>query len=773
MADGDAGAALLRDLTGGGWLVSRRGFLQASAAVPLSMALSRSNVLGGQLRFGDGAAYDLVRTKVPDPEVIKFSVAMPGKPAVELVGHYWYNSDARARGVRTPAIVEFNPYRRRDGTMIADSKMYPWFAYNEYMAVRVDLQGTGDSSGVITDEYTEEELAYCRQVIEQVAVHPLCDGNVGMMGKSWSAINSLMVAGRQDCPRALKAIIVCCGSDDRYNDDVHYMGGAMMFDNISWPSSMWGWLALPPDPLVVGEAWKERWRERVRGADFWFKQWAGHQVRDSYWTANSVRGHFEDVQVPVFVLAGWQDGYKNPVERVVSGLAAAGKPVRGLIGPWGHKYPYNGFPGPQTNWLFDAVSNWWDQWLKGNSAANDAIPQFTVWLGESREPDKSPCEDERGRWIAEDGDWNSRAENVTFALAADRKLESMTAPTVASSATLKSPRPLVVATEMLETSSWGACGNDDLAGDQSKCDAESLYFDSEPLEDDLDCFGYPTVKLNLTSSVAVASLAVRVCEVSPASGASRLVTYRFFNLCQRDGDMAAPRRLQPGEPFSAEIPLTITGHTFKKGWRIRLAISTSFFPTLWQAPENAAIELTTGGITPSCLTIPTRRRRIADAAAEIAMRAPTGKLHVDPEPYVPTLAETRPAATTREVEETTIDGKPAVVVKKVFDSGRYQYGGPLAGMWVDQVATENFAICPDDPLSLVASTTSTTIFERPTTGWRTHSETTTRVWSEKPAGGQAVFRYAATMRAYVGTADGGKELFEEKSVAGTISREWV
>ena len=125
-----------------------------------------------------------------------------------------------------------------------------------------------------------------------------------MMGKSWSAINSLMVAARPDRPEALKAVLVCCGSDDRYNDDVHYMGGAMMFDNVSWPSSMFGWMSLPPDPAVVGDPWKEMWRERIRNADFWFKQWASNQPRDDYWAENSVRGHFEDVQVPVFVMSG-------------------------------------------------------------------------------------------------------------------------------------------------------------------------------------------------------------------------------------------------------------------------------------------------------------------------------------------------------------------------------------------------------------------------------------------------------------------------------------
>ena len=221
-----------------------------------------------------------VRDKVGDPENVFFEVTYPGKAPIKLAGHFWFNSDARNAGRKCPAIVELLPYRRRDGTMLADAKMYPWFAFNDYLCFRVDLQGSGDSEGVLTDEYTDEELAYCGQVIEQIAARADCSGSVGMMGKSWSAINSLMMAARPDRPAALKAVIVCAGSDDRWNDDVHYMGGGMMFDNVSWPSSMFGWLAAAPDPAVVGDAWKEMWRTRIDNADFWFKPWASNQPRD-------------------------------------------------------------------------------------------------------------------------------------------------------------------------------------------------------------------------------------------------------------------------------------------------------------------------------------------------------------------------------------------------------------------------------------------------------------------------------------------------------------
>jgi predicted acyl esterase len=158
-----------------------------------------------------------------------------------------------------------------------------------------------------------------------------------------------------------------------------------------------------------------------------------------------------------------------------------------------------------------------------------------------------------------------------------------------------SAKPLVLDTEMLETSSWGECGNDDLPGDQARFDKASLYFDSEPLPDDLDIFGYPTVALTLAVNRPTASLSIRLCELEPETQASHLVTYRFYNLAYRGGDMASPEKIEPGKTFTLRVPLNIAGHTFKKGWRIRLALSPSFYPTLWQTADAPTVTLFAGG----------------------------------------------------------------------------------------------------------------------------------------------------------------------------------
>jgi uncharacterized protein len=750
--------------------LSRRAALKLGAALPLALAIPGLALRPSEVA-GEEHAYLKVRDKVPDPENVFFEVQYAGNAPIKLAGHFWFNADTLKAGKKCPAIVEFNPYRRRDGTMIGDAKMYPWFAYNDYLCFRIDLQGTGDSEGVITDEYTDEELSFCVQVISQIAKHPACDGNVGMMGKSWSAINSLMVAARHDRPGALKAVVVCDGSDDRYNDDVHYMGGAMMFDNVSWPSSMFGLVAAPPDPAVVGDKWKEMWRTRVENADFWFKQWATHQTRDEYWSATAVRDHYADVGVPVFIMSGWQDGYKNPVEHVISGLSALGKPVAGLIGAWGHKYPFNGYPGPRVDWLNYIVVHWWDRWLKGKTPpAESEWPQWPVWIGQSMEPTKSTCADETGKWVAEDGSWRLRVKEKVLYLGPDNRLGDRPA-----SATYSNGPKSVLDTAMLETSSWGECGNDDLPGDQAPFDKESLYFDSDPLPEDFDSFGYPEVMLTLTADRPLGALCIRLNEVSPDTGASHLVSYRFYNLADRAGDMAKPERVEPGVPFSLRVPLNIMGHTFKKEWRVRLALSPSFYPTLWASPGAVTITLKTGesdGLPTSTLILPGREPRDEDKRAQRLLPLKSAAPYVNPDDYLPVIAQDRPDETTRKAYPVPIDGKPGILTRKVFDSGRYQYGGALKGLWVDLLAEENFEMVVGDPLLLTGFTKSASTFERKDIGWRARSETTTKVWSEADGKGGYLFRYLATVKAFTGP-EGKDQLFAEKTVHGEIARSWI
>ena len=176
-------------------------------------------------------------------------VWIPMPDGCRLAARLWL--PARAEAEPVPAILEYVPYRKRDGTRLRDEPMHRWFAGHGYAAVRVDVRGCGESDGLLLDEYTEREHHDGLEVLRWIAAQPWCDGAVGMMGKSWGGFNALQVAALR--PPELKAVLTVCSTDDRYADDVHYMGGCLLLENFSWAAVLFTIAAQPPDPQLYGD----------------------------------------------------------------------------------------------------------------------------------------------------------------------------------------------------------------------------------------------------------------------------------------------------------------------------------------------------------------------------------------------------------------------------------------------------------------------------------------------------------------------------------------
>ena len=256
-----------------------------------------------------------------------------------LSARVWMPEGAENQPV--PAILEYLPYRKRDGTTARDALTHPYFAGHGYACLRVDMRGNGDSEGVMEDEYAEQELQDACDVIAWIVKQPWCTGKVGMMGISWGGFNALQVAAMQ--PPGLDAIITLCSTDDRYADDIHYKGGCLLNENLGWGATMLSYSSRPPDPAIVGEKWRDMWLERLENEPFLPAVWLKHQTRDAYWKRGSVCEDFSKIKAATLAVGGWGDAYKNAVSRLVQGIQA---PVKGIIGPWIHKYPH--FAVPQS-----------------------------------------------------------------------------------------------------------------------------------------------------------------------------------------------------------------------------------------------------------------------------------------------------------------------------------------------------------------------------------------------------------------------------------------
>ncbi|MBD1552728.1 CocE/NonD family hydrolase [Pseudomonas typographi] len=496
---------------------------------------------------------------------------------------------------KVPAVLEYLPYRRRDRHRGDDAILHPGLAAAGYAAVRVDMRGAGDSDGLLHDEYTPQEWADCTEVIAWIAAQPWCSGAVGMIGISWSGFNSLQVAALQ--PPALKAIVTACSTDDRYADDMHYMGGVLLNDNLQYGSTLFTWTPTPPDPLIVGERWRAMWLERLQAMALPPPaRWMRHATRDAYWRSGSVCEAYPRIQVPVLAVGGWADGYTNAVPRLLANLSG---PRKGLIGPWAHAFPHVATPGPRIDFI-GYVVRWFDHWLKGIDNGIMAEPMLSAWLQEA-EPPKARYETRRGRWIAEQ-QWPSPAiSDSLWHLAPGRLAEQ---PAAAFALVLCSPATTGSASGEWCPYGWGP----DMPTDQREDDAGSLCFDGEPLGEPLQLLGNPRLRLTLCSDTAMAMLAVRLCAVA-ADGSSQRVSYGLLNLAQRDGHHRQVPLL-PGMDYQVEVQLKACAFEVPAGYRLRVAVSSAYWPLAAPLPWRATLTLR-GGV----LALPRRDATVASCQA--------------------------------------------------------------------------------------------------------------------------------------------------------------
>ncbi|MGB9673178.1 MAG: CocE/NonD family hydrolase, partial [Anaerolineales bacterium] len=406
------------------------------------------------------------------------------KDGTRLAARIWLPEDALAHPVA--AILEYLPYRKNDGTAIRDRILHEYFAGHGYASIRVDMRGSGDSDGLLLDEYLPQEQLDALEVITWIANQPWCNGSVGMMGISWGGFNSLQVAAHH--PPELKAIITVCSTDDRYTDDCHYMGGCVLgSDMLNWASIMFAYNGLPPDSQVVGERWRDMWFNRLENTPPFIETWLSHQLRDDYWKQGSVDEDYSAIQCAVYAVGGWVDPYTNSIPRLLENLKV---PRKGLIGPWAHSYPHTAIPQPAIGFLQECL-RWWDYWLKGIDTGIMDEPMLRVWLPQAIPPQPQELY-WPGRWVAEEA-WPPKNIHTKFYYLDDQRL-SETPPA------LETPIPYQGAqTCGGDAGVWCPYGN--MFGmpiDQRNDDGLSLTFTSAPLDAPMEILGFPSVSLKLS-----------------------------------------------------------------------------------------------------------------------------------------------------------------------------------------------------------------------------------------------------------------------------------
>lgn len=619
-------------------------------------------------------------------------ITMPD--GTRLAARIWMPDDAADNPV--PGILEFIPYRKNDGTHQDDATKGPYFAGHGYAVVRVDLRGTGDSEGVIEDEYTQQELDDGVAAIAWIAAQPWCTGKVGIMGISWGGFNGLQIAAEQ--PPELAAVLTLCSTDDRYADDVHFFGGQLLADQqLSWATTMLAYDARPPDPEVWGDGWLDAWKQRLDATPPFIDAWMTHQRRDKFWQHGSVCEKPEAIQCPVMLVSGWADAYRDAILRMLDSLTV---PRRGIIGPWVHLWPQVAIPGPRVGFLQEAL-RWWDRWLKDEPNGIDEEPMLLSYLQDSVPPRASYSE-RPGRWLA-DQRWPSEHVELRSARLTSRRTAIVDGDLVAEDHVLSvssvQPHGIAGGRSAAYALSY------EQAIDQRVDDGYALCFDTDPLAEALDVLGIPEAELTLMSDRPNAMVAVRLVDVAPDDTAT-MITRGVLNLAHRDSH-EEPSDVPVDVPFTVRFPLHSIGYRLPEGHRLRIAVAPTLWPMVWPSP------------TPVTLGI-----HAAQSAIHLPVHAPATEVEFPfPTPEQAAYAHTKlPADESGTVSRDLAAGRTEVVYENSGgDRLPEEYGGLTHWSW----ERDTFGIDDLDPTT--ASATSERRIEIKRGSWRPRVEATAQM----------------------------------------------
>jgi uncharacterized protein len=644
------------------------------------------------------------------PVKIERDIRVPMEDGIE-VALTLYLPDAPGEGP-FPAVLESLPYRKDDDCFARDYETYTYLAERGIAGVRIDIRGTGASTGIITDEYVAQEQADNLAIMEWLEAQDWCDGNLGMWGISWGGFSALQAAMLR--PPQLKAIVSMHATHDRFASDVHYTGGSLhSAEQLDWPGSMVTTNALPPDPEIFGTGWLEEWMRRLEETPQWPFEWLRHQQRDDYWLHGSPCADYGSIECPTLLVGGWLDGYVDGMVALTENLTC---PTRAIIGPWGHHRPATGVPGPTLD-HFDLLARWFGHHLRGDdNGVMDDLPPVAVYI--RTEP---PYDGEvaTGFWRREET-WPP-ADSVELTLGLGDLEHDETS--------WSGPQWVGSHAPFWDRAGFGST-------DPAEDDAVSMCFDTVPLPEPLEILGTPVLEATVTTDQEVGLLAARLFAVDP-EGAAHLI-------CRASRNLVFPRALSepvaptPGVPFSVSVPLWATSAVIPTGWRLRLALAGADFPIVW--PPGKAFTLT---IDPdlSRLLLPV-----------VQVRDDDRKLDVPPDGNLPES----PVETTRSDCNWEVEREGGSTVY------RFQRAGteiqPTLTYETDQWWT--VSVDDSDPATTTAHTVSRASLRRP--GWDVTTEGSINIE------GGAAFLVTIELAAHLS----GEEIFR-RTWGESIPRKWA
>lgn len=433
------------------------------------------------------------------------------------------------------------------------------------------------------------------------------NGKVGMLGISYPGW--LTVMGALEPHPALKAISPQASPADQFlGDDFHHNGAfrlsygfeyvAMMetsnvntyfkfdrHDTYEWYLKL-GALSNVNEKIFKGKM--PTWNDFVK-----------HPNYDDHWQKQAFDPYLTRITVPTLNVGGWfdQEDYRGPMQ-IYKRLEVHDKANQNFLvmGPWNHGGWANG-PGDKLGRLsFDGPTG-------QHFRAKVQAPWFTWHLkgkGDLKQPEALLFQTGTNKWIEHDTWPPKEAVTKNLYFRADGKLafsQDGGAKPQASFDAYQSdpakpvpyrPRPVTPTYPGKEWQVW-------MAEDQrySHERPDVLTYETEPLAEDVTLAGQITAKLFASTSGSDSDFIVRLIDVHPQNHAKDPTLGGFQMLIIGEPVRARfrksfekPEPVKPGEVNEYTIDLHWSHHCFRKGHKIMVQVSSTWFPLIDRNPQK-------------------------------------------------------------------------------------------------------------------------------------------------------------------------------------------
>jgi putative CocE/NonD family hydrolase len=522
---------------------------------------------------------------------MQWDVRVPMRDGVELSADLYFPPAGEGPW---PVILQRTPY---DNTAALWVNIAVYFARQGYAFVSQDVRGRADSDGVWEPLVNEGADGY--DAIEWIAAQPWCDGKVGMMGGSYGGFVQWVAA--KERPPHLTALVSTAAAG-RWLEELPYRFGITTPYWMFWLNLVGGRTLQQPiyaNPAVPD--WPRILTHRpLRDLDLalgrtntvW-RKWLEHNTFDDYWQRLSLRGHFQNLDLPVLHITGWFDvdqwGELFYWHGMVNESPAAGNQWL-LAGPWDHagtRTPKQQLGGRDFGAHSLADMNavhlrFFDRWLKGieNGQEQDArVRIFAMGVNEWHDEDQWPPAgtEEVTFYLHSGGQANTLGGDGMLSLQAPVAEE----PADDYTYNPDDPTPSVPDLSGLPFGDYPFDNRWRLRRD------DVLVYTSEPLQEDVEITGHPFVVLHAASDCIDTDFYVMLTDVQP-DGRSDELTSGQLRAAYRAGIDAPPTPIEPGRVYEYRLELMAISNVWKRGHRIRISVQSAGYPGTARNPNTNA-----------------------------------------------------------------------------------------------------------------------------------------------------------------------------------------